>query len=253
MKTVGIIPARMGSTRFPGKPLAKMRGIPMIAHVYFRSSMSHKLAGVYVATCDEEIADAVRSFGGNVVMTSDTHQRATDRVAEAAQHVDATHVINIQGDEPMIVPQVLDQLVASMEEDPSLMCANIMAPIKNDQEHEDVNVVKVVVDRNGDALYFSREPIPSRRMGAREFARYKQTGLICLQRDFVSTFAALEPTPLEIVESVDMMRLLEHGYRVKMVLTDKELYGVDTEANRREVEARMEGDALIESYAHHFR
>ena len=221
MKTVGIIPARMGSSRFPGKPLAKIRGIPMIAHVYFRSASSRKLDSVCVATCDEDIADAVRRFGGNVVMTSDRHQRATDRVAEAVHHMDATHVINIQGDEPMIVPEVLDQLVSSMEEDPSLMCTNIMVPIKSDQEHEDVNAVKVVVDRDSYALYFSREPIPSRRMSAGGFDRYKQTGLICFEKKFVSTFAALEPTPLEVVESVDMMRLLEHGYRVKMVLTDE--------------------------------
>ena len=116
-----------------------------------------------------------------------------------------------------------------------------------------MNAVKVVVDRNGYALYFSREPIPSRRMSTQGFDRYKQTGLICFPKDFVSTFAALEPTPLEVVESVDMMRLLEHGYRVKMVLTDKELYGVDTEDDRREVEARMDEDLLIESYAHHFK
>ena len=253
MRTVGIIPARMGSSRFPGKPLAKIAGIPMIAHVYFRSAMSRKLSEVYVATCDEEIADVVRCFGGRVIMTADTHSRATDRVAEAAQDLDATHVINIQGDEPMILPEVLDRLVASMESDPSLMCANIMVPIRSDREHEDVNVVKVAVDRNGYALYFSREPIPSRRMGAREFARYKQTGLICLPKDFLATFATLEPTPLEIVESVDMMRLLEHGYRVKMVLVDEELYGVDTEDDRRAVEARLEGDVLIGSYAPRFK
>jgi 3-deoxy-manno-octulosonate cytidylyltransferase (CMP-KDO synthetase) len=224
----------------------------MIAHVYFRSAMSKKVDEVFVATCDEEIADAVRGFGGNAVMTSDTHQRATDRVAEAVQDMDATHVINIQGDEPMIVPEVLDQLVGAMENDPTLDCANIMVAIASDDEHEDTNAVKVVVDREGYAMYFSREPIPSKRMGATGYARYKQTGLICLRKEFVRTFSELTPTPIEVVESVDMMRLLEHGYRVKMVLTESTLYGVDTPEDRAAVEARMANDPLVGAYAGRF-
>ncbi len=255
MKVIGIIPARMASSRFPGKPLAEICGIPMIGHVYFRTKMSRKLDEVYVATCDKEIADYIESVGGRAVMTADTHERCTDRIAEAAEKVIAATgtevdiIVNIQGDEPMIFPEMIDEVVQPMLEDGSLVTANLMSAIKTQEEHEDPNVVKVVVDTNNDALYLSREPIPSRKKAPGPVKALKQVAIIAFRRDFLFTFNKLEPTPLEITESVDMLRAVEHGYKVRMVPTAYETYGVDTPENLRFVEERMRKDPLVGKYS----
>ncbi len=255
LHVVGIIPARMGSSRFPGKPLAKINGVPMVGHVYHRSRMSQRLDEVYVATCDEEIAEYVRSIGGQAVMTADTHQRASDRTAEALEHIEAKTgrrvdiVVMIQGDEPMLHPEMIDEAVNPLIEDESVLVSNLMAPIKTPEEHDDINEVKVVVDRDNFALYFSREPIPSPRKGGPDISRRKQVCIIPFRRDFLQTFNDLEPTPLEVAESVDMMRVLEHGYRVKMVPTRFDVYSVDTEADRARVEELMQDDPLTARYA----
>lgn len=255
MKVTGIIPARMASSRFPGKPLAKIGGIPMIGHVYFRTGMSRKLDDVYVATCDDEIMDYIESIGGEAIMTSDRHERCTDRIAEAAEKIIATTgeemdvVVNIQGDEPMIFPEMIDELVQPLLEDSSLVTTNLMSAIKTADEFKDPNVVKVVVDKNNDALYFSREPIPSDKKASGPVDPLKQMGIIAFRRDFLFTFNKLKPTPLEIIESVDMLRALEHGYRVRMVPTDYETYGVDTPENLQFVEERMRKDPLVGKYS----
>lgn len=254
MKSIGVIPARMGSSRFPGKPLAKILGIPMVGHVYFRSKMSKALDQVYVATCDKEIFDYVESIGGTAIMTADTHERCTDRIAEAVEKVEKMTgspvdiVVNIQGDEPMVFPEMIDEAIAPMLTDKSILTTNLMAPLKTREEHEDPNEVKVVVDRDNYALYFSREPIPSRKKGAAQIPMLKQVCIIPFRRDFLFTFNRLEPTPLEKVESVDMLRAMEHGYKVKMVLTRFETYSVDTPEDLRFVEARMKNDPLIAQY-----
>jgi len=254
MKIIGIIPARMASSRFPGKPLAKILGIPMVGHVYFRSKMSQTLDEVYVATCDREIFDYVESIGGKAIMTSDSHERCTDRIAEAAEKVEAMSnarvdiVVNIQGDEPMVFPEMIDEAVEPMLRDNSVVTTNLMAPIKTREEHEDPNVVKVVVDKNNFALYFSREPIPSRKKAAGQISMLKQVAIIPFRRDFLFKFTQLEPTPLEKIESVDMLRALEHGYKVKMVLTKFGTYGVDTPEDLCFVEERMKNDPLFTKY-----
>ena len=233
MKIIGIIPARMGSSRFPGKPLAKIHGIPMVGHVYFRSRMSKSLDNIFVATPDKKIFDYIESIGGKAVMTSDCHERCTDRVAEALSVIEEQFgeevkiIVNIQGDEPMLVPEMIDEALKPMLEDDSILCVNLMAPIRNQKEHEDPNEVKVVVDKNNFAMYFSREPIPSRKKGAKEIPMFKQVCIMPFRRDFLLTFNNLEPTPLEIIESVDMLRAMEHGYRIKMVATKFETYSVD--------------------------
>jgi len=245
----------MASSRFPGKPLAKILGIPMVGHVYFRSEMSETLDEVYVATCDEEIANYVESIGGRAIMTSDSHERCTDRIVEATEKIIATTgsevdiVVNIQGDEPMLFPEMIDEAVRPMLEDSSLVTTNLMATIKTREEHEDPNVVKVVVDRNNYALYFSREPIPSQKKGASQISMFKQVPIIPFRRDFLFKFTQLEPTPLEKIESIDMLRAIEHGYRVKMILTNYETYGVDTPENLRFVEERMKKDLLFNKYS----
>lgn len=255
MKVIGIIPARMASSRFPGKPMAEIGGIPMIGHVYFRTKMSRTLDDVYIATCDKEIADYIGSIGGRAIMTSDAHERCTDRIAEAAEKIIADSgekpdiIVNIQGDEPMIFPEMIDEVVSPMLADESLVTANLMSAIKTPEEHEDPNVVKVVVDRNNDALYLSREPIPSRKKAPGPVYALKQMGIIAFRRDFLFKFNKLEPTPLEITESVDMLRAVEHGYKVRMVPTEYETYGVDTPENLRFVEERMRKDPLVGKYS----
>ncbi len=254
MNIIGIIPARMASSRLPGKPLQKIQGIPMVGHVYLRSKLSKTLDEVYVATCDQEIADYIESVGGKAVMTADTHERASDRTAEAMLKIEKDMgakvdiVVMIQGDEPMLDPEMIDEVLRPMLEDDSIVVANLMAPLKSREEHDDPNEVKVVVDRNDFALYFSREPIPSWKKGATDVPMLKQVCLIPFRRDFLITFNELEPTPLEIVESVDMLRVLEHGRKVKMVLTDYETYSVDTMEDLKRVEKLMENDKLVMQY-----
>ncbi|MHA2052892.1 MAG: 3-deoxy-manno-octulosonate cytidylyltransferase [Candidatus Hodarchaeales archaeon] len=253
MKIVGIIPARMGSSRFPGKPMAKIHGIPMIGHVYIRSKMS-SLDEVFVATPDKKISDYIESIDGTAIMTSDCHERCTDRVAEAMSLIEnlletkVDIVVNIQGDEPMLFPEMINEAVEPLLSDDKIQCVNLMAPLKTKTEHEDPNEVKVVVDKNNFALYFSREPIPSRKKGAVKIPMFKQVCVMPFRRDFLVTYTSLESTPLEIAESVDMLRALEHGYKVKMVPTKFETYSVDTPEDLLNVERLMEKDELLEQY-----
>ena len=254
MRIIGIIPARMASSRFPGKPLAKILGIPMIGHVWFRSKMNRTLDEVYVATCDKEVLDYVESIGGKAIMTSDSHERGTDRIAEALEKIESTTnnrvdiVVNIQGDEPMLFPEMIDEAVAPMLADESIVTTNLMAPMKTAEEHADPNEVKVVVDNSSYALYFSREPIPSRKKGTTQLPMLKQVCIIPFRRDFLFSFNRFDPTPLEKIESVDMLRALEHGYKVKMVLTKFETYSVDTPEDLKNVEQRMKDDQLLKKY-----
>lgn len=251
---VGIIPARMASTRFPGKPLAKILSKPMIFHVYFRSKMAKILKEVYVATCDKEIEDYCKKNDMKVIMTKDTHERASDRTAEAMLKIEELTrekidlVMMIQGDEPMLVPEMIDLALEPMLNDKSILTANLMAEIKRREEQNDPNEIKVVVDRNNYALYFSREPIPSYNKGMKEIPRFKQVCLIPFRRGFLIQFNKLEPTPLEKAESIDMLRILEHGYKVKMVISPYNTYSLDTTEDLKRVEKLMQDDPLIHLY-----
>jgi len=251
---IGIIPARMGSSRFPGKPLAKIHGIPMIGHVLLRSKMCKCLNEVYVATCDEEIAGYIGYLGAKAVMTADTHERASDRAAEAMLKIEIDSgksidvVVMIQGDEPMLHPEMIEESIKPILEDPLIQVVNLMAPLKTREEHNDPNEVKVVTDQSGFALYFSREAIPSWKKGAKSLPMLKQVCIIPFRRDFLLKFNALPPRPLEVAESVDMLRVLEHGYRVKMVLTKYDSYSVDTEEGLKRVERLLESDPVFQKY-----
>ena len=254
VKIVGFIPARMGSSRFPGKPLAKINGVPMIGHVYFRSKMSRTLDDLYVATCDKEIQDYVSSIGGKTIMTSDKHKRASERISEALLKVEEETgekidiVVMIQGDEPMIFPKMIDEAVEPLIKDKSILVSNLMAPIKTHREHIDPNEVKVVVDKENFALYFSREPIPSDKKESNENYIYKQVCIIPFRRDFLVKFNDIEPTPLEIIESVDMLRVMENGSKVKMIPTKYDTYSVDNIDDLKRVEKLMKNDELVKKY-----
>ena len=244
-KVVAIIPARMESTRFPGKPLAKICGHTMIEHVLKRTQLSKTLTEVVVATCNEEIIREVERAGGRAVLTKNTHERCTDRIEEAADKVGGDIVVNIQGDEPFVTPQMIDLAVQAMLDNPALVCANLMSPIDDLESLEDPNEVKVVFDLQKFALYMSREPIPSLKKGGAFDSAWKQVCVIPFTMHFLHTFSRLEPTPLEIRESVDMMRAIEHGYRVKMVPCVATGVSVDTEGDRTDAEEMMARDPLF--------
>jgi 3-deoxy-manno-octulosonate cytidylyltransferase (CMP-KDO synthetase) len=244
VKIAALIPARMGSSRFPGKPLAKLLGKPMIGHVYERVARNAQLSVTAVATCDQAIVDYVRSIGGRAVWTGSHHERASDRCAEAIEKLEAEDrvtydiVVMVQGDEPMIHPQMISEAIAPMLTDSSVQVVNLLGKIACVEEFEDRNCIKVVCDLAGNALYFSREPIPTRaRMPAVPMA--KQVCVIPFRRDFLLTYTRMAPTPLEIAESVDMMRILEHGLKLRMVPTQFDSHAVDTPGDLELVESLM--------------
>jgi 3-deoxy-manno-octulosonate cytidylyltransferase (CMP-KDO synthetase) len=245
-RTVAIIPARMESSRFPGKPLVKICGHSMIEHVLKRAQLSKTLAEVVVATCNEEIVREVERVGGRAVMTKNTHERCTDRIEEAADKIGGDIIVNIQGDEPFVTPEMIDLAVQPLLDDPSLVCTNLMSRIADRESLEDPNEVKVVFDQKHFALYMSREPIPSLKKGGAFDHAWKQVCVIPFTIDFLHTFSGLQPTPLEIRESVDMMRAIEHGYKVKMVPCEATGVSVDTEEDRRDAETIMKSDPLFQ-------
>ena len=251
---IAIIPARMSSTRFPGKPMAEIHGVPMVGHVYFRTRMCTLLTDTYVATCDQEIYDYIVSIGGKAIMTADTHERCSDRTAEAMLKVESETgrkvdiVVMVQGDEPMVTPEMIERAVTHMLENHSVQVVNLMARMKTVQEFEDPNEVKVVVDLYGRALYFSREPVPSRRKGVKNVPMLKQICIIPFRRDFLLEFNRLPESPLERIESVDMMRVIEHGESVHMVMTDTDTFSVDTPADLEKVVDLMQEDVLVSEY-----
>ncbi|MDA9929560.1 3-deoxy-manno-octulosonate cytidylyltransferase [Flavobacteriaceae bacterium] len=254
MNIIGIIPARMASSRLPNKPLAKIIGVPMIGHVYFRSKMCDILNDVYVATCDEQIQQYIESIGGKTIMTSDKHERASDRTAEALLKIEKITgktvdiVVMIQGDEPMVTPEMISAAVYPLIERSSLQITNLMENIETENEHNDPAEVKVVVDKNNNALYFSREPIPSRKKGGVNIPMLKQVCIIPFRRDFLLEYNLMDQTPLEIIESVDMNRLLENGIKIKMVMREEITLAVDTDEDLKKVNTLMKSDSLIKNY-----
>jgi len=241
MNVVGIIPARMASSRFPGKPMKNIKGTPMIGHVYNRSKMCNKLNDVYVATCDNEIADYINSINGKAIMTSIDHERASDRSAEAMLKIENNTkkgidiVVMIQGDEPMVTPSMIEDSLYPFS-DPEINIVNLMSKINSIEEFEDPNEPKVVIDKNNHAIYFSREPIPSRKKGFNEVPMYKQVCIIPFRRDYLLKFNEMTETNLERIESIDMNRIIEHGEKIKMVETKELVYSVDTKNDLVKVE-----------------
>ncbi|MGD9610667.1 MAG: 3-deoxy-manno-octulosonate cytidylyltransferase [Desulfovibrionaceae bacterium] len=251
---VAIVPARMGSSRLPGKPLADILGLPMVGHVALRTAMSPLLDATYVATCDKEIQDFAAKAGLPCVMTADTHLHCSDRTAEAMAHIERETgrridiVVMVQGDEPMVTPEMITAAVQPMLDDPSVQVVNLMEDIPNEAEFEDPANVKVVVDQQGNALYFSREPLPSRKKFKGAVPARKQVCIIPFRRDFLEQFNAWPETELERIESVDMLRVLEHGLAVRMVPTHTRTISVDTTEDLAQVRQAMAGDPLMAKY-----
>lgn len=231
-RVIGLIPARFGSSRLPGKALHPISGKPMILRVLERCRHARCLDAVWVATDDERIARAVAEAGGQAIMTSPEHPSGTDRLAEAVGHLEADLVVNLQGDQPFLDPEMIAEVVQPMLDDPDLPMATLMHPVLRPEDWANPSIVKVVVDRHGHALYFSRSliPYPLRDVPHRVF---EHVGLYIYRRDFLLTLARLEPTPLEQIESLEQLRVLEHGYKLRVVETrapDHEFTGfsVDT-------------------------
>ncbi len=251
---IAVIPARLGASRFPGKPLAPILGMPMVGHCALRTAMSPRVSSTHIATCDGEIADYARSIGIDAVMTSERHERASDRVAEAVQTIEyrtgrrSDVVVMVQGDEPMVTPAMISDAVDAMLGDPKVEVANLMAPIDDPGDFEDPNEIKVVVARNGDALYFSRRPIPDDSRLGPATPRWKQVCIIPFRRDFLFRYLELEPTALERAESIDMNRVLEYGFAVRMVPSRDRTVSVDTREDLEAVERLMAGDPLVGRY-----
>ncbi len=228
MKILCVIPARYASTRLPGKPLKDIAGKPMICRVYDRASQAKTLSGVLVATDDERILQAVESHGGRAMMTAKDHPTGTDRLAEvAAANPDVDLIINVQGDEPLIEPSLIDELGRAFENDNGLQMATVATPITEEAEQRNPNNVKVIMDKNGYALYFSRSLIPYPRNDAGTPV-YKHIGIYAYRREFLLAYAKMKPTPLERAESLEQLRALENGYKIKCIVTNARFVGVDT-------------------------
>lgn len=227
MRTLCVIPARYASTRLPGKPLADICGKPMICRVLERASRAQKPEKVIVATDDERIYDAVRAEGGEALLTRADHPTGTDRLAEVAEaYPEVDLIVNVQGDEPLIEPSVIDDLIAPFEMDENLPMATVMVRMEDAAEQLNPNNVKVIVDKLGYALYFSRSLVPYPRAAAGPV--YKHIGIYAYRRDFLLRYARLEPTPLERAESLEQLRALENGYGIRVLETDCRFVGVDT-------------------------
>ncbi|MDR3561822.1 MAG: 3-deoxy-manno-octulosonate cytidylyltransferase [Negativicutes bacterium] len=238
MNILCVIPARFSSSRLPGKPLADIAGKPMIQHVYARAKLAKRPNEVIVATDHELVFQAVEGFGGKVVMTDANHPTGTDRLAEVAKlYPDAAIIINVQGDEPLIAPEVIDALAEAFDQAPPEM---VMATLKTEAAEEEIHnpaVVKVVTDLAGNALYFSRSLIPYPRTQLAGTKVYKHIGIYAYRREFLLAYAALAPTPLEQTESLEQLRALEHGYRIKVLKTEFQSIGVDTPEDLQHVNA----------------
>ena len=227
MRTLCVIPARYASTRLPGKPLADICGKPMICRVLERASRAKKPEKVIVATDDERIYNAVRAEGGEAILTRADHPTGTDRLAEVAEaYTEVDLIVNVQGDEPLIEPSVIDDLIAPFEMEENLPMATVMVRMEDAAEQLNPNNVKVVVDKLGYALYFSRSLVPYPRAAAGPV--YKHIGIYAYRRDFLLRYARLEPTPLEKAESLEQLRALENGYGIRVLETDCRFVGVDT-------------------------
>jgi len=250
MSVVVGIPARMGSSRLPGKPLKKIMGMTMIEHVYRRCQMAKHVDYMFVATCDEEIKDEVESFNGNVYMTRSDIERPGLRVAEASKQQSFSAddiIVVVQGDEPLLHPEMIDLAVKPLMTDPEVQVLTLIAEMTEDEWH-DPNEVKVTIDKYSDVLYMTRSPIPSNTRN-RIGPRFKQVAIMPFRQAFLLEFQRLLPMPLEVAESIELLRALEHGIKVRTANSSAyDSMSVDTEADRTEAERLMVADPLFDLY-----
>ena len=237
MKSVIVIPARYGSTRFPGKSLARLQGRPMIQWVWEAASRSRLTEQVVVATDDERIADVAAKFGADVVMTKKSHRSGTDRVAEVADKISAHLYVNVQGDEPLLSPSAVDDLIRGMMENPRAPIGTLAHRIESEEEWRSPEVVKVVCNRHGEALYFSRSPLPFQRAFDPKTKMLRHVGIYAYRARALETFISLKPSALEVAESLEQLRVLEHGLTIQVIETKYRCLGVDTPADLARVES----------------
>jgi len=244
MRAIGVIPARLGSTRLKEKVLRPLCGRPMIYHVWKRVSQARKLSEVMVACDDPRVAACVEAFGGKAVMTRPDHPNGSSRIAEAAEKIKADILINIQGDEPLIHPEDIDSLVEAMESEPSLPVATLAVCKCDPEEFDNPGVVKVVCSRTGDALYFSRSPIPHYREGkGKDFFYWKHLGIYGYRKEFLLDFVSWNSGMLENTEKLEQLRILEQGVRIRVVETPHDSFSVDTEEDVALVESKLKNQA----------
>ena len=238
-RTLGVIPARYGAQRFPGKPLALIAGKPLVQRVYEQARQARRLDEVIVATDDERIRQVVENFGGRVVLTSPACPSGTDRVAEAARQVPCDLVVNIQGDEPLLPPAMIDQLVAGLEAAPAFPMGTLVRPIESAEIWANPNVVKVVFGAAGNALYFSRCPVPFGRDAGGQYVAgqaHKHIGIYAYRKNFLLKFVTLPQSVLEKTEKLEQLRALENGFAIKVLVTPYDSVGVDVPADVEIVE-----------------
>ena len=253
MKIIGIIPARMKSSRLPGKAMKKIYNIPLIGHVYFRSKLSNALDEVYVATCDAKIKNYIESINGKVIMTSKKHKRAVDRAEEAMRKIEKISkkkinlIVMIQGDEPVLEPKMINQVVNIFKKDKKVQISNLYTVLKNSKEIIDPNRVKVVLDNDNNAVYFSRQKIATKILNRKKMY-YKQGNVFCFNKKALSFFVKLKSSNLEKVESVDMNRLIENRYKIKMVKTQFNTINVDNFADFKKAKRAMNKDKYFNLY-----
>jgi 3-deoxy-manno-octulosonate cytidylyltransferase (CMP-KDO synthetase) len=240
---IAVIPARMASSRYPGKPLAAIAGLPMVEHVRRRALLAEGIDHVVVATCDAAIQEAVEAEGGTAVMTKDTHQRCTDRVQEAMLGLPGEIVAIVQGDEPLLIPAAVRQVTRPLVEDPTLDCVNLLSPLESHADHTNPDIVKAVCDQSGNIMFLTRAPVPHFRERL-DVPVYRQTGIIAFRVSFLHQYTAIPETPLEKAESVDMLRVLEHGRRILGIVVDYVTLGVDRPDDVAVVEQVLRDDPV---------
>lgn len=238
-----VIPARMASSRYPGKPLVDILGLPLIEHVRRRALLADEANLVVVATCDESIKEVVEKAGGKAVMTKDTHQRCTDRIEEAMEKLPGDIVVMVQGDEPLLMPGAISAVVAPLLADPTLPIVNLLSPLESAEDHRNPNIVKAVCNLKGDVVFFTRASIPFFREEIKTPV-YRQTGIMAFRKEALSRFSALPETSLERAESVDMLRAIEHGMRIAGVVAGYATIGVDRPSDVALVEAALSADRV---------
>jgi 3-deoxy-manno-octulosonate cytidylyltransferase (CMP-KDO synthetase) len=247
MKSVIVIPARYGATRFPGKSLARIKGRPMIQWVWEAASRSRLTEQVVVATDDERIADVAAKFGADVIMTKKSHRSGTDRMAEVADKISAQLYVNVQGDEPLLSPSAVDDLIRGMMENPRAPIGTLAHRIDSEAEWRSPEVVKVVCNRHHEALYFSRSPLPFQRAFDKKTRLLRHVGIYAFRARALATFVSLKPSPLELAESLEQLRALEHGMSIQVIETKYRCLGVDTPADLARVETALRRQARAQS------
>jgi 3-deoxy-manno-octulosonate cytidylyltransferase (CMP-KDO synthetase) len=253
-KIIGVVPARMASSRFPGKPLHALCGMPMVEHVFRRARLFPRWDGLYLATCDREIAALGESRGWPVVMTSDRHTRALDRVAEAAATCGQPLgpddvVVCVQGDEPMLHPDMIAACARPLEDDAAVRCTVLAMPIVDEEDWRNPDTVKIIHDMKGDVLYTSRSPVPYCKTFSADVGARRIYGIFAFRWQFLQTFTSLPESPLELVESCDSNRIMDHGYRQRIApYPYRPSFSVDSPSDTARVEAHMRQDELWGKY-----